>query len=168
MNKEFIPYEPALALKELGFNEPCLSYYFSDGIFNDASEEDDILYPGDPRFHSDTNSSLSEYLEDELKYNAIAAPLYQQAFRWFREKYSLVHEISWSKYKGGLNFDYDVFSLVLPTDDELGDEDDIASDKSMETYDSLVDKDFRHHESNTYEEAELACLNKLIEIAKNK
>jgi hypothetical protein len=87
---------------------------------------------------------------------------------FFREKYNLVHEISWSKYKGGLNFDYDVFSLVLPTDDELGDEDDIASDKSMETYDSLIDKGFRHHESNTYEEAELECLIKLIEIVKNK
>jgi hypothetical protein len=67
-----------------------------------------------------------------------------------------------------LEFDYDIFSLVLPTDAELGDEDDIASGKSMETYDSLVDKDFRHHESNTYEEAELACLRKLIEIVKNK
>ena len=38
----------------------------------------------------------------------------------------------------------------------------------METYDSLVDKDFRHKESDTYEEAELACLNKLIEIVKQK
>jgi len=37
----------------------------------------------------------------------------------------------------------------------------------METYDSLVDKGFRHHESNTYEEAEFECLNKLIEIVKN-
>ena len=98
----------------------------------------------------------------------IQVPTWQSAFRWFRENYNLVHEISWSKYKGGLNFDYDVFSLVLPTDDELGDEDDIASDKSMETYDSLIDKDFRHKESDTYEEAELACLTKLIEIVEQK
>jgi hypothetical protein len=27
MNKEFIPYEQALALKELGFDEPCLANY---------------------------------------------------------------------------------------------------------------------------------------------
>ena len=27
MNKEFIPYEQALALKELGFDEPCFGYY---------------------------------------------------------------------------------------------------------------------------------------------
>jgi hypothetical protein len=27
MNKEFVPYEQALALKELGFNEPCFGNY---------------------------------------------------------------------------------------------------------------------------------------------
>lgn len=148
MNKDFVPYEQALALKELGFDEPCLGKFYYNHLEiggnwrNDDFKEDPDIF--------------------------ISAPLYQQAFKWFREKYDLVHEISWSKYKGGLNFDYDVFSLVLPTDDELGDEDDIASDKSMETYDSLVDKDFRHHESNNYEEAEQACLTKLIEIVKTK
>ena len=44
MKKEFVPYEQSLALKELGFDEPCLTYYFSDGAFNDAAEEDDTLY----------------------------------------------------------------------------------------------------------------------------
>ena len=145
MSKEFIPYEQALELKELGFDEPCFGWWFAD-------EEMFII----------------EKLIKSTSENIVQSPTFSQAFRWFREKHSLVHEISWSKYKGGLNFDYDVFSLVLPTDDELGDEDDIASDKSMETYDSLVDKGFRHHESNTYEEAEQACLIKLIEIVKNK
>jgi hypothetical protein len=100
--------------------------------------------------------------------NLIRTELNACVFKFFREKYSLVHEISWSKYKGGSEFDYDIFSLVLPTDDELGDEDDIASDKSMETYDILVEKDFKHKSSETYEEAELECLKKLIEIVKNK
>jgi hypothetical protein len=159
--KDFIPYEVALALKELGFDEPCFGWFRSTLIPSNFTE-----------FFLETefgmNESPSDWVNSNFLDKACSAPLYQQAFRWFREKYDLVHEISWSKYKGGLNFDYDVFSLVLPTDDELGDEDDIASGKSMETYDSLVDKDFRHHESNTYEEAELACLNKLIEIVKNE
>jgi len=151
MNKEFIPYEQALALKELGFDEPCLAYYNKKELFS---------------FTQICNEPLKgHYIKMS---NRLCTPTFSQAFRWFREKYGLVHEISWSKYKGGLNFDYDVFSLVLPTDDELGDEDDIASDKSMETYDSLVDKDFRYKESDTYEEAELACLKKLIEIVKKK
>ena len=29
MEKEFIPYEQALALKELGFDEPCFGYYYA-------------------------------------------------------------------------------------------------------------------------------------------
>jgi hypothetical protein len=145
MDKEFVPYPLALRMKQLGFDEPCFAYY-------------NYYIKGVP---------LNMYGSD---YNGTGqpAPTWNSAFRWFRENYNLVHEISWSKYKGGLNFDYDVFSLVLPTDDELGDEDDIASDKSMETYDSLIDKDFRHKESDTYEEAELACLTKLIEIVEQK
>ena len=27
MNKEFVKYEQALALKELGFDEPCIGWY---------------------------------------------------------------------------------------------------------------------------------------------
>ena len=142
MENEFVPYELALRMNQLGFDERTLRAYYK--------ESQQLLDIGSGNMY-DTK-----------------APLFQQAFRWFREKYGLVHEISWSKYKGGLNFDYDIFSLVLPTDDELGDEDDIASDKSMETYDSLVDKDFRHKESDTYEEAELACLEKLIELVEQK
>ena len=30
MKKEFIPYQQALALKELGFNEPCYATYSSN------------------------------------------------------------------------------------------------------------------------------------------
>jgi len=139
MEKEFVPYQLSLRMKALGFDEKCFRL---DG--------------------------LGKVSYAEFGFGATPIPTWHQAFRWFRENYNLVHEISWSKYKGGLNFDYDVFSLVLPTDDELGDEDDIASDKSMETYDSLIDKDFRHKESDTYEEAELACLTKLIEIVEQK
>jgi hypothetical protein len=151
MKKEFVPYSLAIRMKRLGFSEPCFGYYDGNYIFC-------YMFEGKPDVFSNRKFRLGHSV------GWISAPLFSQAFRWFRENYNLVHEISWSKYKGGLNFDYDVFSLVLPTDDELGDEDDIASDKSMETYDSLIDKDFRHKESDTYEEAELACLTKLIEI----
>jgi hypothetical protein len=30
MEKEFIPYKQALALKELGFDEPCLGWYLPE------------------------------------------------------------------------------------------------------------------------------------------
>ena len=67
MNKEFIPYEQALALKELGFN----------------FEDYDILGFYSKKYGVTTHSQLTK--NDE--YNP--APLYQQAFRWFREKYNI-------------------------------------------------------------------------------
>jgi hypothetical protein len=30
MKNEFIPYEHALELKELGFDEPCLAYWYNE------------------------------------------------------------------------------------------------------------------------------------------
>ena len=42
IEKEFIPYEQALALKELGFNEPYFGYYYTlngkDWKFAEKSE----------------------------------------------------------------------------------------------------------------------------------
>ena len=60
MNKEFVPYEQALALKELGFDEPCFGYY-------------------------DEGGNLYTEMVEVLK-----APLYQQAFRFFREKHNVL------------------------------------------------------------------------------
>jgi hypothetical protein len=113
MNKEFIPYEQALALKELGFNEPCFGYYVSVEVPNPFLVITKI---------SDTQGGYFTF-----------APLYQQAFRWFREKYDLNYVIvkaeSWFYTINGCN--------------------------TQEGF-------------NTYEEAELACLIKLIEIVKKK
>jgi len=69
MKNEFIPYEQALALKGLGFDEPCIALY---------NEECKTLH-------------LSLNLVNKKPY--FCAPLYQQAFRWFREKHGLRHFI---------------------------------------------------------------------------
>jgi hypothetical protein len=75
MNKEFIPYEQALALKELGFDESCFgNYYTLDG--KTWKLADNIL--------------IYELIDIGSKFT-ILAPLYQQAFRWFREKCRLNH-----------------------------------------------------------------------------
>jgi hypothetical protein len=65
MEKEFIPYEQALALKELGFDEPCLGYF-------------DPLYKKLVIWEKESTNSSS---------NWVSAPTFSQAFRWFREKY---------------------------------------------------------------------------------
>jgi hypothetical protein len=109
MEKEFIPYEQALALKELGFDEPCLRGW---------SDVKQIWY------HPDSDIVLDN-------------PTFSQAFRWFREKYNLSFYI-WRKEE--------LFKIVLQR-------------PNQNSY-------FFNDEFNTYEEAELACLKKLIEIVK--
>jgi len=69
MEKEFVPYELALKLKQLGFDEPCFGWFRNTEFtisFND-------LYP----------KERGEEIE------IIKAPTFSQAFRWFREKYGL-------------------------------------------------------------------------------
>jgi hypothetical protein len=75
----------------------------------------------------------------------IPAPLYQQAFRWFRENHLLFTSI----------FMYGDMNGYLFKIDELEHNGIFLRYKSEELED-------------TYEEAELACLKKLIEIVKNK
>jgi len=122
MNKEFIPYEQALEIKELGFNEPCLAFY--NGKFLESTDYD---------FDNLTSKDIGL---------CIFAPLYQQVFRWFREKYGIVGIVKF----GTQEFTYNIYN-----NDAIG----------LLTKDSL---DF----NGTYEEAELACLKKLIETIKNQ
>ena len=73
MTKEFIPYEQALELKELGYDEPCFAWFCNNELttsFND-------LYPK----------------ERGERFEIMKAPTFSQAFRWFREKYDLYMSI---------------------------------------------------------------------------
>jgi hypothetical protein len=78
MNKEFIPYEQALALKELGFDEPCIQQYSYDGAIMFCVND-----WGQPRLKTNKQS----YSDSEG--DCISAPTFSQAFRWFREKYNI-------------------------------------------------------------------------------
>ena len=119
MEKEFIPYEQALELKELGFDEPCFGYYVP--LLDDTQELEIKLI--------ETNGN-----------KIIIAPLYQQAFRWFREKYDLIYFIT---PEGSINNRGYLYSI-----------------KDWKAFVGTF--------GQTYEEAELKCLKKLIEIVKQK
>ena len=126
MNKEFIPYEQALELKELGFDEDVIAYWEKNSLLKPIPMSDFInSFP----------------VNDYPKADWIAAPLYQQAFRWFREKYSIN---SWIINAEDNNNAFKPFFRGNNIDEHL-----------VDFY-------------NTYEETELACLKKLIEIVKNK
>jgi hypothetical protein len=121
MENNFVPYEQALALKKLGFDEPCFATYFSVGAWQIDCTEGGLNLK---------NKTPSEY--------SILAPLFQQAFKWFREKYNLHYHIATS------NKGY------------------VISVKGISI------ESFEWEKYKTYEEAELECLKKLIEIAQNK
>ena len=140
MEKEFVPYEIALKLKELGFDEPCLIYYLDD--------VNNTLIPVRP--YHDKCESDSYPTNKDLMENWASAPTFSQTFRWFREKHGIWVTFEYDDcdcieanicWYVGKCFIYGTGPLFLTN--ELG--------------------DFR-----TYEEAELACLNKLIEIVKSK
>jgi len=107
MAEEFIPYEQAQAIKELGFDEPCMGYRDGGG----------------------------HLMIKEMPHCAISAPTFSQALRWFREKYEL-------------------YSFVFKFDEGFG----------YETYKEGVTQ--TNESFDTYEEAELECLKKLIQIIK--
>ena len=126
MEKEFIPYELALRMKNLGFDKPCIGYYTSPtGLL--------LQQP------TGGNGEFVYY-----------APLYQQAFRWFREKYKLYcypnPTGSW-RYTG-----------IYRGEDEKG----------KHWVGSLRDISGIILFFNSFEEAELACLTKLIEIVEKE
>jgi hypothetical protein len=118
MEKEFVPYELALKIKQIGYkkegvDEDCFAFYDEEEYLFTVREQDDIN---------------EEWL---------IAPTFSQAFRWFREKYDLHYQL-------------------IP----------FFSDKESHAVDYYLAL-AQHRppiQVKTFEEAELACLEKLIEI----
>lgn len=84
MDKEYLSYEQSLILQEFGFDEPCCGYY-------KTINKEQIL------FLSEVNKNIA--LEHGVIYK-LKAPLFQQAFRFFREKYGLYQTVDRSKRSG--------------------------------------------------------------------
>ena len=135
LEKEFVPYTESLALKELGFNEPCVAIFDRNNELN----VDDGFYKQE-NYHKDT----------------VLAPLYQQAFRWFREKYNLRATImDFIDDEIGVNWDYEIAKIGTDLD-------------KYGRYEALVDFsiDDNDRKFKTYEGAELECVKQLIELVK--
>ena len=115
IESNFVPYQIAVDMKSIGFDEPYFGFYLED--------EPKKIY----KFWYDDNWDIK-------------APLYRQAFRWFRDKYNLMIPI----YKDDIGQYY----FSIPNSDRL--------------------LDTTNYCSESYEEAELECLKKLIEIVKKK
>lgn len=144
MEREFIPYEQALDLKELGFDEPCFGCY--------TEKKEVIIRVGDYRSFLNNNSEDS-IIRDFNSYEngTISAPLFSQAFRFFREKYRLI--IQYIPYELENLDNY----LELHHKFKISEYDGYRGGR-RNTVETILTED--------YEEAELACLNELIEIVK--
>ena len=114
MESLFCPYEQALSLKKLGFDESCIRGWDKNGK---------IWY------HPDSDIVLDN-------------PTFSQAFRFFREKYGLHYIICKNIQMDGYGYRE---VILIPY---------------MEENENTIFK--------TYEEAEVECLVKLIEIAKEQ
>jgi hypothetical protein len=128
MEKEFIPYEQALELKELGFDEPCMAFY-------EPGNKEVKVVGVNQRYNDPSLLTVTDF----------CAPLYQQAFRWFRDKYFIDAEIYLNHELGHKFYHYLILQLVR---------------ENIEWKSRNITK------FKTYEEAGLACLKKLIEIVK--
>ena len=133
IEKEFVPYDLALELRNLGFEEPCFAFY---GLSRDDYKTIRL---------SIFQNLKTDYLPDVHHLDVTCdAPLYQQAFRFFRAKYNFVSEINVYSTSDGYSFSFKI----------------------------LCKKYTPYIEANNawifHEEAEVECLVKLIEIAKEQ
>jgi hypothetical protein len=147
MEKEFVPYKLSLRMKQLRFDEPCFSYYMN-GVLQPSLNPKDYSY----------FDEMSEINTNIKNFENILAPLFQQAFRWFREEYNLRGSImDFIDDEIGIEWDYEIAKIGTDLDEN-------GHYKPLVDY-SIDDEDRKF---NTYEEAELACLDKLIKIVENK
>ena len=132
--KEFVPYEPSLDMKELGFDEPCFGYHLTKDL---------------PYVKRGLKFGSEKYVGKHNSYDdfIVSAPTFSQAFRWLLKHYNL-------------------YGVIIPT---------ITMNwtfKTMTVVEDIMEvPPYKHIDANDYktpEEAELACLDKLIEIVKNK
>ncbi len=71
MKELFVSYNVALRLKEKGFSDVCLGYYFRDDFY----------------FSETKNGIIRQYSHSEEP--VVQMPLYQQVIDWLREKHDI-------------------------------------------------------------------------------
>ncbi len=139
MINEVVPYNEALALKKIGFDEPCRDHWERgvDGLGWGLFTSGEWLTNKEltPEYNDDDGNICGEFL----------APFYQQVFTWFREKHNLHHELIWDIIDSKLVW----FSAVS-----------VIGDLDFK----IIDLAYKA----TPHESELLCLQYLIEMVNKK
>lgn len=132
---EFVPYELALDMERLGFSQHCMAGY------------DYLTENKDPRFIL-LLFSINKDPEWYSRKKLVAAPLFQQAFKWFYEQRMLGEVFpldSWEEWTFRVTCSDSMAPFFIAYDN---------------TY------DVGRKGLLTYADARLSCLEKMIEIAK--
>jgi hypothetical protein len=160
MDKEFVAYEPSLELKELGFDEPCLAYYDAwNGKFHLVITDQSGSFIS-KLFRLFRKTEHTTYFQDYVEYyftGICTAPTFSQAFRWFREKYGVFSWLTKHRFNTTTSLENKEYYRWALEHEVVTSEPHINSE--------II---YSAKEFDTYEEAELACLIKLIEIVKDK
>lgn len=75
MEKQFVPVEIAIKLKELGFDEPCFGFFDIKGLHSYN--------------HEKNTKNINSKWEQDIRNIIISAPIYQQVIDWFRINYDI-------------------------------------------------------------------------------
>lgn len=144
MQKQFVNYEIALKLKELGFDEKCFAIY-------DAYQDNRLVY-----LSEDGRSASGTIKTNESMDFSCLAPLYQQVVDWFREMCCIFIEIEVGDF-----FDIYAESYLYQATCKVfksGELDGIA----------LVRNEQNNHIFYSYYEARENAILKAIELCQNK
>jgi hypothetical protein len=147
MNTEFVSYEQALELKELGFDDPCFGYYA-------LAEVRDYKNNGLHIRNEIVLNTLNGYRKYDDESQTLA-PTFSQAFRWFRDKHNIQSCIKFTYAEHSFEIHFEKLAN--------GEKPPVMVGHFIDSWLGLNLGLFK-----TYEEAELECLKKLIEIVKNK
>ncbi len=146
MDHNFIPYEQAFQLKQLGFDEPCLAVHFYDYI--EMSEDDKFDEELDivTMFSEDLNDNkfcINSKLDESITEKSAAAPTWLDVFDWFRTKHGIDSYCRQTNLKGHAYWKIE----KLETEDKI------------KGYSRFAD---------SIQQARIDCLKQLIEIINNK
>ena len=139
LEKDYTLHPEALELNQLGFDEPCIAWY---------AENKGLQIAPDTFKKWTSKPCNNSNIITVFNSDCITAPTYSQAFRWFREKHQLIHHVSWvyKKTYDGVDWFFEIKGINMANNNVIP-----------------------HEETRfeTYEEAELGCLKKLIGIVKS-
>ena len=144
MNKEFVPYELAIDLKTLGFDDQCICGYDNEGRLRSKLA------------HSNDKGARIDWDRHDIH---IPAMLWQQAFEWLRKKYCIHVEIITGAGTQGTAWYGKIINDWNITNKGSGNFDYFTKEIRM-------NNEFEGYKS--YEETRLECLKKIIEVINNR